>query len=109
MLNASTAASRFQFIWNNRKVNMDLSSKSINDLENLNTAINREIIARKTGDTKPVYVVDNGDTNSCFKNKEDAIQYLVEEPFNNYGKQSSYIRDVPTADYDLASDRWIEV
>jgi hypothetical protein len=90
---------------------MNFESKSVNELESLIASIKSELDKRKVGKTMPVFVVDSGDTNSCFKVEAEALEWLSEKytAFNEGCTTRCRIRDVPEADYELLSNDWIEV
>lgn len=72
---------------------------------------------KQDGPKKPIYVVSNEDSNSCFKDRDKALKNLSETFNFHHGKDETeydekircFVRWIPESDYDKASDSWIEV
>jgi len=72
---------------------------------------------KQDGLKKPIYVISSEYSNSCFKDKEEALKNITKTfSFHHDNVESGYsesvrchIRWMPESDYLKASDSWIEV
>lgn len=82
-------------------------NRTVEELKEIILEAQKQLDEKEPQYNKPIYIVFEDATNSCFKNKSRAKEYLSDVAFNDE-QTNAYVRWVSKIEYDLLSEEWIE-